>query len=182
MAKLISKTYGEALFELAIEKGHGELFLKEIDEIRAILRENPDLDKLFKHPSIAKKEKKEMLKRIFEDFISIEMLGFLLIIIEKERYKNLESIFVYFMDKMKEENKIGVAKVVTAVELNAVQKDEVYERLIATTSYQKMEIDYQVDSTIIAGMTILIKGRVIDSSVRTKLDNLKKQLLQIQLG
>ena len=71
MAKLVSKTYGEALFELAIEKGHGELFLKEIDEIRTILRENPDLDKLLKHPSIAKKEKKGILKSIFEDRKSV---------------------------------------------------------------------------------------------------------------
>ncbi len=182
MAKLVSKTYGEALFELAIEEGHEELFLEEIDEIRSILQENPELDKLFKHPSIAKKEKAEMLDRIFKKYISAEMLGFLTIIIEKERYKELESIFIYFVDKMKEVQKKGVAKVVTAVELSATQKNEVYERLIATTSYEKMEIDYQVDTAIIAGMIIVIKDRVIDSSVRTKLDNLTKQLLQIQLG
>ena len=182
MAKLVTKTYGEALFELAIEESHGELFLEEIGEIRTILQENPDLDKLFKHPSIAKKEKVKMLNQIFGEYISTEMLGFLSIIIEKERYKELESIFVYFIDKMKEENKIGNAKVVTAVELSAAQKNEVYERLIATTSYEEMEIDYQVDSAIIAGMIILIKDRVIDNSVRTKLDNLTKQLLQIQLS
>ncbi len=182
MAKLVSKTYGEALFELAVEEGHGELFLEEIENICTMLQDNPDLDKVFKHPGIAKNEKIELINNIFEHFISAEMLGFLLIIIEKERYKDMESIFAYFKDKMKEENKIGVAKVVTAVELNAAQKNEVYNRLIATTPYQKMEIEYQVDSNIIAGMTILIKDRVIDSSVRTKLDNLTKQLLQIQLG
>jgi F-type H+-transporting ATPase subunit delta len=39
-----------------------------------------------------------------------------------------------------------------------------------------------VDQAIIGGMIIRIKDRVVDSSVRTKLEEMKKQLLQIQLG
>ena len=45
-----------------------------------------------------------------------------------------------------------------------------------------MEIYYEVDASIIGGMIIRINDRVVDSSVRTKLDGLTKQLLQIQLG
>jgi len=42
MAKLVSKTYGEALFELAVEEGKEDELLTEIEALRAILGENPD--------------------------------------------------------------------------------------------------------------------------------------------
>ena len=43
-------------------------------------------------------------------------------------------------------------------------------------------MNYSVDESLIGGMVIRIKDRVVDSSVRTKLEEMKKQLLQIQLG
>ena len=43
MAKLVSKTYGEALFELAVEEGKEEEFLQEIESLKEILDANPDL-------------------------------------------------------------------------------------------------------------------------------------------
>ena len=55
-------------------------------------------------------------------------------------------------------------------------------RLLETSGYAGMEMHYEVDASIIGGMIIRINDRVVDSSVRTKLNGLKKQLLQIQLG
>ena len=44
MAKLVSATYGEALFELAVEEGKEEEFLNEIIQLRTLLSENPDFE------------------------------------------------------------------------------------------------------------------------------------------
>ena len=52
MAKLVSKTYGEALFELAVEEGKEDKFLEEITALKKILDENPDFGKLMNHPKI----------------------------------------------------------------------------------------------------------------------------------
>ena len=46
MAKLVSKTYGEALFELAVEEGKEDASLTEIVALREVLKENPDFNKL----------------------------------------------------------------------------------------------------------------------------------------
>ena len=45
-----------------------------------------------------------------------------------------------------------------------------------------MEMHYQTDPALIGGMVIRIRDRVMDSSIRTRLDNLTKQLLKIQKG
>lgn len=182
MAKLVSKTYGEALFEIAMEGHKGEELLQEVEGIQKAIEENPEFDKLMKHPGIAKQEKLALMKQVFEGRVSQEMTGFLALVISKERYRELPEVFRYFIDKMKEEKKIGTAYVTTAVPLNEVQKEQVRKKLLETTSYKTMEMHYLVDAGIIGGMIVRIKDRVVDSSIRTKLNDLTKQLLQIQLG
>lgn len=182
MAKLVSKTYGEALFEVAMEEQKADVFLEEALVILTTLEQNPELDKLMKHPKISKQEKEQVFENIFKGHISEEMLGFIKLVVNKERYSELPKIFRYLVDRIKEEKKIGVAFVTTAVELTEAKKQSVRMRLLQTTQYKEMEMHYSVDESLIGGMVIRIKDRVVDSSVRTQLEEMKKQLLQIQLG
>lgn len=182
MAKLVSKTYGEALFETAMDNRKAEEMLKEIRMVNALLEENPNFDKLMKHPGVPKLEKVQLVETVFQGNVSDELSGFLKIVVEKERYKDLQDIFHYYIDRMKEIDGVGVAYVTTAMELTQPQKESVQAKILDTTSYKTLEMHYQTDSSLIGGMVIRINDRVVDSSVRTKLNDLTKQLLQIQLG
>lgn len=184
MAKLVSNTYGEALFEAAAEAGAQKPveLLKEIDVLREILAANPQFDELMKHPGIPKQEKLQVIDTVFRGRVSEELANFLHIVVSKERYGELPAIFAYFTDKVKELQRIGVAYVTTAVPLSAQQKEAVRIRLLETGGYREMEMHYRTDPGVIGGMVVRIGDRVVDSSIRTKLSNLTKQLLQIQLG
>ncbi len=70
----------------------------------------------------------------------------------------------------------------SAVELTQKQKASLEKRLLETTSYQSFRIDYSVDAGLIGGMVIRIGDRVVDSSIRTKLGNMAKELSKIQLA
>ncbi len=184
MAKLVSKTYGEALYEIAMqdEAGKGKVLFDEVVGISDILKENPQFDKLMEHPGIPKQEKLEILQQVFKSRVCDELLGFLEVIVSKERYKELPEIIEYFIAKMKEHAKIGVAFITTAVEIDAKKRAEIEARILATTKYETLEPHYEVDASLLGGMVIRIGDRVVDSSISTKLGELKKQLLQIQLG
>lgn len=182
MAKLVEQTYGEALFQTAMETDQVDAFLEEADLIQEVLKQNPEWDRLMKHPKISKQEKVEIMKGAFAGRISREMTGFLELILMKERYSQLQAVFRYFTEKVKEEKKIGTAYVTTPMELSEIRKADIRERLLATTPYLTMEMNYSVDPSLIGGMVIRIKDRVVDSSIRTKLAEMKKELLQIQLG
>ena len=54
--------------------------------------------------------------------------------------------------------------------------------MLATTDYRTVECHYQVDVSIIGGMIIRMGDRVVDSSIRTKLNKLERELMAIQLG
>ncbi|HKM20654.1 MAG TPA: ATP synthase F1 subunit delta [Lachnospiraceae bacterium] len=182
MAKLISKTYGEALYELAIERDMVDTMLEEVSGLITILSENTDFTKLMNHPKIVREEKEEIMERVFKGRISDELTGFLKIIISNGRYGEVLPALQYYVARVKELKNIGIAYVTTAMELSSEQKAEVEKRLIDTTKYVKMEMNYIVDTAIIGGMIIRIGDRVVDSSIRTKLYELSKDLLQIQLG
>ena len=181
MAKLVSKTYGEALFELAVEEGQDEEFLQEIEALKKILDTNPDFGKLMNHPNILKEEKLKVVEEVFKGHISRELIGFLHVVVTKDRYSEIDAILNYFIDEEKKKKGIGVVYVSTAYSIDEAKKKEIEERLLATTHFKKMEMHYQVEEDLIGGMVIRIGDRVVDSSVKTKLYELQRQLLKVQL-
>ncbi len=181
MAKLISKTYGDALFELVVEEDKADALSEEIEQLRKVLSENEDFGRLMNHPRIIKEEKIQVARNVFEGRISDELLGFLTIIISKDRYRDIDAILEYFITQVKRYKGIGVATVTSAVPLREEQCKRIEQKLLDTTDYKKMEIRYEVDEALIGGLVIRIGDRVVDSSIRTKLDGLQKELLRVQL-
>ena len=182
MAKLISKTYGEALFELALERGELDGMAEQVALLADALAENPELVKLLSHPKISKEEKISVVENIFRGRFSEDIVGFLVIIVEKDRGSEIEDILKLFQAKVREYKKIGVAQVTSAVELSAEQKAKVEHKLLEQTSYEQFEIEYGVDASLIGGMIIRIGDRVVDSSIRSKLDSMARNLRKISLS
>ena len=69
-----------------------------------------------------------------------------------------------------------------AVELGAEQKAALEKRLLETTGYVQFEMHYDVDTSLLGGMVIRIGDRVVDSSIKTRLYELKKELSALQLA
>lgn len=181
MAKLISKTYGDALFELATEENKVDELFDEIQQLKKILKENDEFGRLMEHPKIIKEEKLTVLNNVFKGKISDELLGFMTIVISKDRYQEMDEILEYFIMEVKKYKGIGVATVTTAVQLRDEQRAKIERRLLDTTNYKSMEMHYKQDAALIGGMVIRIGDRVVDSSISTKLNELQKDLLRVQI-
>ncbi len=181
MAKLISEVYGEALFGLGLEKGLVDSLMEEIDSLQGILRENPEFARLMNHPDIGRDDKLEVLTKVFGGRLSETLFGFLRVLISKGRYGAIDSIFTYYTERYKEYHRIGVARVTSAVSLTREQQARIEKRLLETTSFAKMEMHYDVKEELIGGLIIRIGDRVVDSSIRTRLDTLQRQLTKVQL-
>ena len=181
MAKLVSKTYGDALFELAVESGQVDEMLEEARAIKQVLREDNGLSKLMNHPKIVKEEKIGILEQIFKGRVREEMTGLMRILVSKGHYGEMESVFTYFIDQVKEYKNIGTAYVTASMPLSDSQKEQVEKKLLETTKYEEFEMHYGVDEGLIGGMVIRIGDRVVDSSVKSKLQSLARELSKIQL-
>ena len=182
MAKLISKTYGEALVEFAVEENKVDEFVEELEVITQILSQNKEFGALMNHPKIVKEEKLKVLENVFKGRISNEIYGFFLLIIEKDRYSEIDGILSYFIEQIKAIKGIGIVYVKAAIPLGQKKKKKIEQKLLATTGYKQLEMHYDVDESLIGGMRIRIGDRIVDGSVQTKLTELTKQLMNIQLA
>lgn len=182
MAKLVSKTYGDALFEVAVEGGSVDALAEETESILKIFSENEDYIKVLNHPKIPMEEKLKLVKEAFEGNVSNELLGLLLTVVEKGRFSEIEEILQYFLFEVRGYKRIGTATVTSAVALSDEQKKAVEKRLLETTSYESFLLEYQVDKSLIGGMIIKIGDRVVDSSIRTKLQSMARELSKVQIG
>ena len=172
MAKVAAKVYGDALFELAVEENRCDQFLEEICAVENALDQNPQAETLLCHPGIGSEEKQDFIEKCFKGNVSDDMTGFLQILVKKGRFSERNAIFAYFTAKVKEYKKIGVALVTSPFELTAEQKTKIEKRLLDTTDYNK---------TLIGGLVIRIGDRVIDTSIKSRLEELRLQLMGISL-
>lgn len=177
MAKQVSKTYGSALFEVALENNSLDTILEEVLFVKQTFLENEDLGKLLLHPNIEKEEKIRVIENIYKNKVSNEITGLMTMLVDKGHLKEFISVFDYVISAIKEEKGIGVAYISSAVELNQKQKDKIEQKLLETTKYQEIEGVYQVDSDLIGGLVIRISDTVVDSSLQTQIANLSKSLL-----
>ena len=182
MAKLVSKTYGDALFELSLEEKKEDILFEEAKTFLEVIRNDDELVRFMKHPKIVKEEKIKTGKNIFDGRFSKEFAGFLLVLIQKDRFAEVEKTLEYFIGRMKEHKKIGVAYISTATVLSDVQKEIIAARLLETTDYESFEMNYTVDETLLGGMVIRVGDRVVDTSIKNKLRELSKQLSALQVG
>lgn len=181
MVKLVSQVYGEALFGLAVESGRLAQFSEELEAVAGILDENPQYSALLLHPQLDEPEKLDVFDKVFEGKICSELTGFFHILLEKGRFHDLRAIREYFHKRQLEQEKIGVAWVTSAVMLSDAQKSRIMDRLLATTEYVAMQMHYATDPSLIGGMKIRIGDRVVDSSIQGKLNDMKEELMSIQL-
>lgn len=182
MAKLVSGIYGDALFALALEENKLDSLFDEIETVRAAFLQNEELLRLLNHPKIIKEEKIAVIENVFRGKVSDNVLGFLHIIIMKDRYNDILAIFDHFLHRVKIHKGIGTASVTSAVSLSKEQKAAVERKLLDATRYSAVEIEYKVDRSILGGMVIRMDNRVVDSSLKTQIDTLSRKLSRIQLS
>ena len=165
-----------------------EIFMKINEAYRVALEfEKTDFDEVKSENKITEKnnENEEFFERVKKNFEENKEKSFIEnfedIFSDEKNESEFEHIFSYFISIVKEYKGIGVASVVSAMPLTKSQEEEIEKKLLATTEYHQMEMNYSVDESLIGGMTIRIKDRVIDSSIKTKLYNIKKNLLNVQI-
>lgn len=182
MAKLAAKVYGDALFDLAVERQMTDQLYEETKAVRESLLADRNLNQVMAHPGISRQEKITMMMKILEGRVSKEMVGFLRIVLEKDRYQETKAMLDYFEARIKDYKKIGVVYISTPMEVKEIQKKQIEEKILAASPYETLECHYSVEPELMGGMVIRIKDRVVDSSLKTQLERMSKELLHLQIG
>lgn len=173
----VANRYAVALFQLAKEKNLLEPMEKELQLLKAVFSETPELKKVLEHPKVSLKQKKELLEKGFQNSISAHVFHTLELLLERNRIDILESLIDKVQDLAYEERNVASAKVYTVKPLSGDVKAELATTFAKKVGKSELIIDNIVDSELIGGIKIRIGNRIFDGSIKGQLDRLERQLV-----
>lgn len=173
---LISKRYAGGFLELAEKQDSFDSFYHDLCFVCATIEQNSELKNFLEHPLILAEDKKEIVQKLFENYIGVYSLNFLKLLIDKNRIFLFSTIKSHYKALLDKKRNISTAKVVSAIELD----EETLQRLknkLETLLNKTVELSTSVDTGIIAGVIVKIEDKIIDGSIKTRFENMKKQLI-----
>jgi F-type H+-transporting ATPase subunit delta len=170
----IARVYSEALFEVAQEKGNLDEIHEQLGEIADALAENRDLQVFFFSPYFSSKEKRDGISRAIEG-ADRELVNFLELLAEKHRMPALFRIRKRFDELWAKENKRLGVTVTSAVELDSQIVESIGAEIEKQTG-QTIELESQVDPSIIGGLRLQVGNMVLDASIRSRLEKLRREV------
>ena len=171
----ISVRYGKALFQFAKEKNQLEKVSRDMELLYNSSVEVPEFRDFLNNPILPLSGKKNAIHKIFENKIDPLTIDFLDLIIKNNRLAFLEGITLQFRDQFNTYKGITLAKLTTVYPLDHDLRDKIIEFIKKKTT-NKIILDEITDPEILGGFIIKIEDEQIDTSVRTQLNKIKKEL------
>jgi len=168
--------YAVALFELALAKKTIGPVGQDLESIAKMVQESADFADFIKNPvldektlqkAVAALAKKGKFHKLTQNFLGV--------LVENHRLAYIEKIATSFARILAWYKGEITAEVTSAEKLTKAQETALKKKL-KTSLGQDITFDVEVDEELLGGLKIRIGSRVIDSSLKTKLDNLTLQM------
>lgn len=168
----ISNEYAKALFMLAAETGKSKEYREALGTVSEVFENNPTYSEFLSTFAIPLEERLSALEVAFSDAIPRDVLSFLKLLCEKRHIGEFNECVVDYNAMYDEICDVSNAKVTSAVELSEDEKASLKEKL-EKISGNKTLIEYTVDKSIIGGLIVEMDGKIMDSSLRKHLKDVK---------
>jgi ATP synthase F1 delta subunit len=176
MAQEAARVYAEALFDVAKEKGKLDAIGAELAQFADAVDSERELQVFLFSPYFSSAEKIEGLHRGVSG-ADAELVNFLELLIEKQRMTEIFRIRSRFEQLWKQENKRLDVTVTSAVELDPAVVEKVGAEVERQTG-QQVELASRVDDGILGGIVLQVGNMVLDASIRSRLEKLRKSVAQ----
>ncbi|MBI4180979.1 MAG: ATP synthase F1 subunit delta [Chloroflexi bacterium] len=168
-----AKRYSQAIFEIALEKKELDKWQSELKKIADLAR-NSALMAAMENPKFPFNDKVKLLSEQLGDVNQLT-LNLVYLLVAKGKLSLIGKITEEYQRLLDSHRGIEQADVLTTVPLNDTDKLKLAERLGAISG-KKVVIKAEVDSRIIGGIVAKIGGKLLDGSIRNRLETLKREL------
>ena len=170
----VAYPYASALFQTAQEKGVLEEIVADVRLLQAALAESGQLINYLQSPVVKITDKKTKLTALFRDQVSNLSFNFLLLLIDKRREGRLAEVLQAFSELYNKHIGVQPVRVVSAVALNSVQRDQLLEKVRHYTG-ASVEATYETDPELIGGFVVHIGDKMLDASIKHQLTLLRNR-------
>lgn len=175
--KLSGIRYAQVIFETAREDGKFEEWKSGLEKIAALLNVT-EATKFLENPKVSLEKKEDFLKEYFKGNIP-EVLNLAYLLVVKDKLKIVPLIEEEYLKLLDEHLGIRRLEVTTAMPLDESEKSEMAKKFEKLTGC-KIFINFDVNPNIVGGVVIRIKDKLIDGSIKNRLESLKKELVCVR--
>jgi ATP synthase F1 delta subunit len=170
----IAQVYARSLFEVAREHDKLDEIREQLGQFADAMAEERSLQVFFFSPEFSTDEKKEGLHQVVEG-ADETLVNFLELLLEKHRMPVIFRIRARYDELWERENRLLPVQVTSAVELDEGIVEQIGERIGSQTG-QRVELTSRVDPDILGGVVVRVGNAILDASIRSRLERLRKQV------
>jgi F-type H+-transporting ATPase subunit delta len=171
------KRYAQAAFELALEKNELESWQAGLKKM-AELSGNEELMALLQSPRFPFDAKEDLLRKQLGGIHPLAS-NLALLLVGKDNFRLCGDIFQQYNDLLDAHRGVERANVIAAIPLSDEDKETLSSRLGKVVD-RKVAIDARVDASLIGGFIARMGDMLIDGSIRQRLENLKRSLIEVR--
>lgn len=168
--------YALAVFALALEEKALEKVAKDLENLRKLASENSDFSNLLLNPSLDKDTQHKATSAIAKKAKLTPLTGrFLGVLVENRRLSKLEKVAEVYARLVSDHKGEVAAEVTSAEKMTKAQQDALKKQLKKNLG-QDIAFEVEVNPDLLGGLVVKVGSKVIDSSIKTKLENLTLQM------
>ena len=173
-AKGLAGRYAGALYVLTVEAKSTDAVSADLAAVKSLIAENDDMAMLVSSPAYSRTEQSRAIQAVLTaakaNPLTIKFVG---AIAENGRLFALPQIIQAFIDEVARRNGQVSAEVVSAVALDEARQKSVKETVSQIAGSENISLSLRVDPSLIGGLVVRIGSRLIDTSLKTKLNRLE---------
>jgi F-type H+-transporting ATPase subunit delta len=169
------RRYAQAVFELAKETNQLEKWADDLKVISQVFEESHIAYQL-DNPKVTREKKINLISVVLKTEVSPAAFNLAVLLVTRHRSRFAGAIANEYTRLWNDLRGVAIAEVTTAVPVDAEQENAIVARL-STMTGKKITIHSKVDPTIIGGVIARIGDTLIDGSVKSRLDALRKSLV-----
>jgi F-type H+-transporting ATPase subunit delta len=171
----LSRRYGKALFELALEQQREDAVGQEIERFFAVYTNSP-LQTVLNNPAFDLNSRKAVLLEITKNLqLSPLSINFLSILLERDRLTYLSAIVSYYRGLLNAAKGRVEAKITDAAPLAPALMERLRDTLHAISG-KEVVLAEETESGLLGGIMVELQGTIYDGSVRTQLEKMKQRI------
>ena len=170
----LSGRYAKALYELARDNKVISSIAKDFESFKKLLQDNNSLKAMIHSPAVSKANKEDLILKILKKAKAHKLtLNFCGTLAKNGRLNLINEIIDVFLSEISRINGEVKEEVISSFALDKSQQDEVKSAISKATGVKKIVLSNNVDESLIGGLIVKIGSKMIDNSIKTKLNRLE---------
>ncbi|MGX7112720.1 ATP synthase F1 subunit delta [Gemella cuniculi] len=175
---VLANKIGDSLFDVARKSNSLEEVLGDLKVVAKVISENADFITLMNNPNIEKIKKIELIDSSFIN-ANKSVVNVIKILVSNLQISLINFVLEEYEDCFNRHSNSAIVKVESVTKLTDMQLSNLKEKIKSDLQLDKVEVSNVIDKSLIGGLKITYNNKIIDASVKARLNSIKNRISNI---